>query len=73
MDFGSLIRVEPGDEFEVTLAANGAFPDEPWQAVEYDDAVIEPTGSEHEVAVRGPAIGMPGKARTFPSPAVSSP
>ena len=50
MDFGSLIRVEPGEEFQVTLLANGAFPDEPWQAVDYDDGMIRLARSEHEAA-----------------------
>jgi hypothetical protein len=50
MDFGSLIQVEPGEEFQVTLLASGAFPDEPWRAVDYDDGVIGLAWSEHEAA-----------------------
>ncbi len=51
---GWVVALEPGDELDVTLAANALYPDSPWQAVELDRAVIDLQGPEYVAPDRLP-------------------
>ena len=49
-----VVALEPGDELDVTLTANALYPDRPWQAVEFDPAVIDLQGPQHAPPDREP-------------------
>lgn len=48
-DHGWLAVIEPGEELDVGLRGNVLDPDVAWQVVEYDAAVIELQGQEHQM------------------------
>ena len=49
-----VVALEPGDELDVTLTANALYPDSPWQAVEFDPAVIDLRGPQYAPPDREP-------------------
>ncbi|NNU27985.1 hypothetical protein [Isoptericola sediminis] len=57
-DSGWLAAVEPEEELWVGLDGNNLHPDQAWELVEVDDAVLRLTTSEHEVPP--PGSGDPG-------------
>ena len=64
LDHGWLATVEPGEEFDIGLKGNAAYPDLGWEVIGFDPAVIELRG--HEQVPLGEPEGV-----GFPVPAVS--
>lgn len=46
LDHGWLATIEPGEEFDIGLRGNAAFPAVGWEVVEYDASVIQLSGRE---------------------------
>ena len=47
-DHGWVVAVEPGEAFSVNLYGNNAYPDLQWRVAEYDRALLQLDGEEHE-------------------------
>lgn len=65
LDHGWLATIEPGEEFDIGLKGNAAFPDVGWEVVEFDTSVIKlrdhgeaPLGEPEGVGFSVPSVSV---------------